>query len=291
MDKRKTGELIKEARTQKNYTQSELGELIGVSNKAVSRWENGESFPDVGVLERLSQVLDLKIQDIVTGERNQEDPNAFVEVVRMVKLQDFEKRRRNIKYILGILIIVYLCVLGLCGFSAYGTINVNWLIVYAVSYLAIIALALGSILFEKKKLQGKNAMSGISIITYILEVVILSICFQELSNGRTPLGMEPHAVGTVINVFLGVIYIINLLIFISLYYEMIKNDYAVNCGVFISAATLFLSGVNMELLHNISSFEVAWPALWINVGVISFEMCVAVILGVGFTRRKFRDKK
>lgn len=41
MDKKKTGLLIKEARIRKNYTQTELGNLIAVSNKAVSRWENG----------------------------------------------------------------------------------------------------------------------------------------------------------------------------------------------------------------------------------------------------------
>ena len=68
MDKKKTGSLIKEARINKNYTQSELGDLLGVTNKAVSRWENGDSFPDVGVLENLSAILDLRIQDIVTGE-------------------------------------------------------------------------------------------------------------------------------------------------------------------------------------------------------------------------------
>ena len=43
MDKKKTGNLIKEARMKKNYTQSELGDLLCVSNKAVSRWENGGS--------------------------------------------------------------------------------------------------------------------------------------------------------------------------------------------------------------------------------------------------------
>ena len=67
MDKVKTGALIREARTKKNLTQCELGDLIGVTNKAVSRWENGESFPDVVVIEKLSEVLDIRIQDIVTG--------------------------------------------------------------------------------------------------------------------------------------------------------------------------------------------------------------------------------
>lgn len=45
MDKEKSGKLIKEARMQKNYTQSELGNLLGVSNKAVSRWETGRKLP------------------------------------------------------------------------------------------------------------------------------------------------------------------------------------------------------------------------------------------------------
>lgn len=43
MDKKKTGNLIREARQRKNYTQSELGKMLGVTNKAVSRWENGGS--------------------------------------------------------------------------------------------------------------------------------------------------------------------------------------------------------------------------------------------------------
>ena len=65
MDKMKTGTLIKEARIKKNYTQTELGDLLGVTNKAVSRWEKGKSFPDVELLENLATTLDLRIQDIV----------------------------------------------------------------------------------------------------------------------------------------------------------------------------------------------------------------------------------
>ncbi|MBQ9867267.1 MAG: helix-turn-helix transcriptional regulator [Lachnospiraceae bacterium] len=48
--------MIREARKVKKYTQSELGNLIGVTNKAVSRWENGESFPDIGVVDNTTYV-------------------------------------------------------------------------------------------------------------------------------------------------------------------------------------------------------------------------------------------
>ena len=43
MNKEKTGKMIRQARIDKGYTQSELGDMIGVSNKAISRWENGDS--------------------------------------------------------------------------------------------------------------------------------------------------------------------------------------------------------------------------------------------------------
>lgn len=87
MDKKKTGALIREARIKKNYTQNELGDLIGVSNKAVSRWENGDSFPDIGVLETLSNVLDIPLQDIITGDVKTTEEDAIAEAVRVATIQ------------------------------------------------------------------------------------------------------------------------------------------------------------------------------------------------------------
>ena len=57
MDKKKTGELIKDARQKKGYTQEDLGDILGVTNKAISRWERGESFPDVALIESIAQAL------------------------------------------------------------------------------------------------------------------------------------------------------------------------------------------------------------------------------------------
>ena len=91
MDKQKTGELIKNARIKKGYTQVELGDLLGVTNKAISRWEKGDSFPNIGVIEELSRILDIRIQDIVIGEikeQNTDSETAVTEVVRVAKLQD-----------------------------------------------------------------------------------------------------------------------------------------------------------------------------------------------------------
>ena len=93
MDKVKTGELIRAARKAKNCTQSELADMLGVTNKAVSRWEKGQSFPDIGVLENLAHILDLKIQDIVVGEVQTSEADidsgeiTVAEIVRMATVQ------------------------------------------------------------------------------------------------------------------------------------------------------------------------------------------------------------
>ena len=114
MDKKKTGNLIREARQCKNYTQSELGRMLGVTNKAVSRWENGESFPDIGVLESLSHLLELPIQDIVTGERAGDREEAVTEVVRLAKLQE-QRKRDGERH--GLLFATVVRHVPLCGFG------------------------------------------------------------------------------------------------------------------------------------------------------------------------------
>lgn len=110
MDKEKTGNLIREARVKRGYTQLELGTMIGVSNKTVSKWEKGESFPDVGILESLSVTLQIGINDLVVGEirddsNSQEEITA--EVLRIAKLQKKERMKDYIRFTIGGLIIVY----------------------------------------------------------------------------------------------------------------------------------------------------------------------------------------
>ena len=67
MDVKQTGRLIATRRKQKNLTQQELADAIGVSNRAVSKWETGQGMPDISLLEDLSRVLEISIDDLVRG--------------------------------------------------------------------------------------------------------------------------------------------------------------------------------------------------------------------------------
>ena len=69
MDLGKTGKFISALRKQQGLTQKELAEQIGVTDKAVSRWETGRGFPEVSFLPVLADVLGVSISEIVMGER------------------------------------------------------------------------------------------------------------------------------------------------------------------------------------------------------------------------------
>ena len=64
----KVGNLISKLREEKGLSQSELGSLLGVTNKAVSRWENGRGYPDTSLLLKLSDVLGITVDELLKGE-------------------------------------------------------------------------------------------------------------------------------------------------------------------------------------------------------------------------------
>ncbi len=71
MEMNKTGRLIEQMRREKNMTQAELADAVGVSKQAVSNWERGKRFPDVSLIESLSETLGVSAAELIKGERIQ----------------------------------------------------------------------------------------------------------------------------------------------------------------------------------------------------------------------------
>lgn len=209
MDKKKTGNLIREARQCKNYTQSELGRMLGVTNKAVSRWENGESFPDIGVLESLSHLLELPIQDIVTGERAGDREEAVTEVVRLAKLQEQRKREKRILYLIVLGLLIYHCVIGIRLFSGrglFGGRDIACLVAGISMAGTLTMLGLVYRYFGKEedvKMIPSSQLSrglGIASLAMLLwSVGIMYLSFGMVRAGSVPLGMELSSLGPFLN--------------------------------------------------------------------------------------------
>lgn len=63
-----TGAVIKRLRENKNLTQGELAEKIGVSSKAVSKWETGKGLPDISLIQPLSLALSVSVTELMSGD-------------------------------------------------------------------------------------------------------------------------------------------------------------------------------------------------------------------------------
>ena len=87
MDIEKIGKYIKELRTKNNLTQEELASKLYVTNKAVSRWENGKSLPEIETLYLLSKELDVSVNEILEcSESNKEKVNQYFKNKKMKKI-------------------------------------------------------------------------------------------------------------------------------------------------------------------------------------------------------------
>lgn len=67
MDKYVTGAVIRKLRERKKMTQEELAETLYVSSKAVSKWETGQGFPDISLIEPLAKALDISVIELLSG--------------------------------------------------------------------------------------------------------------------------------------------------------------------------------------------------------------------------------
>jgi len=71
MDTKAIGKFLLELRKEKSLTQKDIAKLCNVSAQAVSKWERGESIPDIELLDRLSLLYSISINEIVNGERSE----------------------------------------------------------------------------------------------------------------------------------------------------------------------------------------------------------------------------
>lgn len=79
MDNIKTGNLIRELRREKGITQKDLADQLHITDRAVSKWERGLCAPDIALLEPLSQILGVKITDIISGTKTADSMDAETE--------------------------------------------------------------------------------------------------------------------------------------------------------------------------------------------------------------------
>ena len=128
MDQIKIGKFIAERRRSVELTQMQLAEKLGITDRAVSKWENGKAMPDSSIMLELCGILKINVNDLLSGEvvtvenYGKEIENKLLEVVK--EKQECDRRLLTLEYIIGIFTVIILLVP--CILAAYLPIE-NWI--------------------------------------------------------------------------------------------------------------------------------------------------------------------
>ena len=113
MDQLKIGKFISERRKAQGMTQMQLAENLGITDRAVSKWETGRSLPDASIMLDLCAVLGITVNDLLSGEVIMENYNKEMEkkIVELVKQkEESDKRLLTLEWVIGIFSIIMLVI-------------------------------------------------------------------------------------------------------------------------------------------------------------------------------------
>lgn len=132
LNQEKTGRFMAEMRRQQNLTQRQLAEQVGVSDKTVSKWETGRSMPDNAILLDVCLLLNISVNELLSGEKFTEEnyvDKSEETMIELVKETEYHKRKGN--WTIFGTISSFLLLVVACSFvilSTAGVESLSWFI-------------------------------------------------------------------------------------------------------------------------------------------------------------------
>lgn len=172
MNQEKIGLFIAKCRREKNMTQEDLAEILGVSNKSISRWENGKTMMDISLFEPLCNELDISIIELLNGERINDKKRDKLYTKTLINYSN-KVGSRNKQVILTILFIMSLMPMLLYQFGGMrGVQEISGLIILLspITIVSIILFFLG-IWFKFKNKKTNKILGGIGVIGIVISEI------------------------------------------------------------------------------------------------------------------------
>lgn len=172
MNQEKIGLFIAKCRREKNMTQEDLAEKLGVSNKSISRWENGKTMMDISLFEPLCNELDISIIELLNGERINDKKKDKLYTKTLINYTN-KVGSRNKQVILTILFIMSLMPMLLYQFGGMrGVQEISGLIILLspITIVSIILFFLG-IWFKFKNKKTNKILGGIGVVGIVISEI------------------------------------------------------------------------------------------------------------------------
>ena len=186
MNNEKFGNFIKKLRSEKGLTQKELGEKLNITDKAISKWERGISFPDITVLNSLADFFEVDVSELLNGERGKKEEididKKIEEAIEQYKNIE-EKRKIKLKKIkkyvgiisLVIFILTLLLQLGYyCILRRYNFEYVLDILPYIVNEVMITSLCISVLYFVNKMPNKKVILASIFTVLTVVNIAFMA---------------------------------------------------------------------------------------------------------------------
>lgn len=225
MDNIKFGRFIRESRQAKGLTQKQLAEQLHVSDKAVSKWENGAGFPDIKILEPLAECLGVSLLELMQSERMAEDQidkeeaeQAVADAITQSKqAEEWKRRMWKVRLLLGACacgILYLVCVgVGYLAGTKSGQVSVMlseaadsaWyespVLFYVWAGVLVILCGAGAVYLLWKnesirevKIGRHKVKSLLTILMDMLVVFLLHTYLSNIANNEQQLSTLPEAI-------------------------------------------------------------------------------------------------
>lgn len=184
MDSKKVGAFIAVNRKKKGLTQEQLGEKLGVSNKTISRWENGNYMPDLSLLEPLSKELGISLNELLSGEEIETEKIIEYSEQNLIRTIDYtDKKIKNAHKKISAFIMGAGILVCICSFTVFPSES-SWGEIYSLSGLLLTVAGV----FRELRFSSllKKGLSSACIF-----VVILGIFFMADYIGVTQFKRPP----------------------------------------------------------------------------------------------------
>ena len=178
MDQIKIGAFLRTLRKEKNLTQEQFAEQMGVTGRTVSRWETGNNMPDISLLTEISDFYDVSIPELINGERKSEMKEEVREIAnRMADYAGAEKENliKNVRNqsLLGVCALAILVILELAAPTG-GSPLVDKVRLYCETliYVTVVLICLLSTGLLHNRKKGKKEINIPKPILWVIAVVI-----------------------------------------------------------------------------------------------------------------------
>lgn len=201
MNQIKIGKFIAELRKEKQLTQEQLAEKLGVNNRTISRWENGKSMPDLSLFKTLCKTLEITINELLEGERipKKTQINSDNNLYQAIEYTQRKITKLDIYYHIFIILFGIFILVMTMSIIPNSVNFITWYSVLGVYVLLIITASLIKFAIEKQK-STKYLIIIVSSFFVIFFIMLYIIDFINVikNNNRPLINTTPYFTDKVI---------------------------------------------------------------------------------------------